>query len=118
VERAVRVSFKLDPRLTDGVYMGERWVSPATFHAATQTGSAFSNEARVEHAAGGSPASATWTASDPAAVGIAPASGRQVQITVFRPGRSTLTVTVGEDAAILTVDAAHTNGTWVVTFRQ
>jgi hypothetical protein len=109
------VSFKLDPRLTDGVYMGERWVSPATFHAATQVGSTFSNAARVEHA---SHAPAEWTPSDPGAVAVAPASGRQVEITVLRPGRSTLTVTVGEDAAIVTVDAAHTNGTWVVTFRQ
>jgi hypothetical protein len=32
---AVNIVFKLDPRLSRGLYMGDRWVSPPTF---TQVG--------------------------------------------------------------------------------
>jgi hypothetical protein len=107
----LRVWFKLDPRLTDGAYMGERWVSPPRYHAAAQAGSTFSAQARVEQQ------TATWTPSD-GAVAVLPAAGRQVDITISSPGRSTLTVAAGEDTATVTVDATHANGTWLVIFTQ
>ncbi len=31
---AIQISFKLDPRLTDSTYGGERWVSPRTYTGA------------------------------------------------------------------------------------
>jgi hypothetical protein len=113
---AVRVSFKLDPRLTDGLYMGERWVSPPIFHAAAQTGSTFSVEAKVEGLAAGS--AVTWTPSDPDAVAVAPPGAERVEITVTRAGRSTLTVAVGADASVLTIDAAQAGGVWRVTIAR
>jgi hypothetical protein len=108
-----RVSFKLDPVLTSGVYMGERWVSPPVFQAAAQTGSAFHVAARVEV---GEPV--TWSPSDPGAVSVSPAGDRQVEIAVVHPGRSTLTVAAGADSNILTIDAVHQDGRWLVTFSE
>jgi hypothetical protein len=114
----VRVAFKLDPALTRGAYLGDRWVSPPVFQAAAQTGSTFRVDARVERAPAGPAEDATWTAGDGDAVAVAPAQGRQVEIAVSRPGRSTLTVVAGGDATVLTVDAVHAEGRWFVTFSE
>jgi hypothetical protein len=112
----VRVSFKLDPALTSGVYMGERWVAPPVFQAAAQTGGTFRQEARVE--VGGSGAFATWTPSEPDSVSVSATAGPQVEIAVFRPGRSALTVSLGGESTTLTIDAVHRDGRWLVTFSE
>lgn len=111
----VRVAFKLDPALTGGVYMGERWVSPPVFRAAAQQGSVFRVEARVERPDG---TAATWTPSDPDAVAALPATGRQVELVISRPGHSALTVRVGEHATTLAVEGVHQDGRWLVTFSE
>jgi hypothetical protein len=113
----LRVSFKLDPVLTGGAYMGERWVSPPVFQAAAQEGSTFRVEARAE-VAGDPNAAFTWTPSDPDAVSASPAGGGRVELAVSRPGRSTLTVAAGAEATTLTIDAIHEDGRWLVTFSE
>lgn len=87
---SIRVSFKLDERLTRGTYMGARWVSPATYSATQGT-----VEARAEglDAAGRELAvNPEWKAADPKMVKISPNQGRQVTITVLRPGKTSVDV--------------------------
>jgi hypothetical protein len=115
---AVRVAFKLDAVLTRGVYMGERWVAPPVFEAAAQAADVFRQEARIERAPAGAVADATWNASDAGAVAVSPTAGREVAISVSHPGRSTLTVAVGADSTVLTVDAVLADGRWLVTFSE
>ncbi len=43
---AIHVSFKLDPGLTRGTYMGERWISPPSYDS-VQTGGTYTVEVRA-----------------------------------------------------------------------
>ena len=91
---AIRVAFKLDSRLTTGLYMGERWVSPPTY-SASGAGASVTVDVRASGLdAIGRPAriSAVWTSSDPAMVSVTPGEGNVVSINVQRPGESTVTV--------------------------
>ena len=88
----IGISFKLDPRLQDSTYGGERWVSPLTFTGATAQDTV---EARAQGVEGkGLPVkiSPEWVSSDPEMVTVAPSQGDQVKITVHRAGESTLKV--------------------------
>lgn len=106
------LSFKLDPRMTSGVHIGERWVSPPTYSG---TGDARSvgmvaRARAVEGDGTPSPAVPTWTASEPDMVDVSPDEGEQVRITVWRPGDSTLTVSSGAASRTLVVKAAERGG--------
>lgn len=79
------VVFKLDPRLTRSLYMGDRWVSPQTFTQVQEKGKGLTVEGRSD-------SGTAWTASDPAMLTVKPAGGDVVSITVNGPGQSTLTV--------------------------
>jgi hypothetical protein len=108
----VDVSFKLDPRLTSGLHMGARWVSPRTY---TRTGDLrnVTVEARarvVGGAPGKSRARTAWRVSQPDMVEISPDEGEQVRITVWRPGESRVTVNAGSASETLTVKAAEVHG--------
>lgn len=101
----LRFSYRLDPRLTRGLYMGERWISVPSFNGiAGQT----AVKARVEGLdAQGRPivVQPRWTASDSTMVTVTPSEGSEVEINVKRAGRSTLQVTVGAVAAELVIHA-------------
>jgi FKBP-type peptidyl-prolyl cis-trans isomerase len=103
----IQVSFKLDPRLTQGQYMGERWVSPPTYTTTLDT-----VEARV---AGVDPKgsigniSAKWIPSDPDMVTVSPGQGKEVKITVKRAGVSTLKVVSQGVSKALSVKATVMN---------
>jgi hypothetical protein len=43
----IAISFKMDPRITRGMYMGDRWISPPTFTSTFQEGKETIVEARV-----------------------------------------------------------------------
>jgi hypothetical protein len=95
----IKVAFKLDPRLTRSLYMGDRWVSPPTY-SGLQEG-AFTVEARAQgHDGGGRPvaASLNWRPADPQIVSISPGPGNAVTITVHRAGESGLRLTIENDA--------------------
>lgn len=90
----IKVSFKVDRRLTRSMYMGDRWVSPATFTPARQ-----GKTATVEAATDGLNGSGKrvridpeWIPADPGMVEITSGVGDAVWITVKRPGQSRLTV--------------------------
>jgi hypothetical protein len=93
----IEVSFKLDPRLTKSMYMGENWVSPPlSIHADGQAGTTPSVEARVQGLdAKGQPVnlSPEWVPADPEMVTVTPGQGNEVQITVRHAGQSNLQVT-------------------------
>ena len=117
---AIKVSFKLDPRITRGMYMGDRWVSPPTF-TGVQAGKETTVDARVEGIDTGgklAAASPVWTPEDPDMMRVLPSQGRQVRITVRRAGESALTVTWGKVTRKLTVKATTRDDTIQVEITQ
>jgi hypothetical protein len=101
----MEVSFRLDPRLTRGLHMGDRWVSPRTY-TRTQAGSGrlvVEAKARVTGEAGGE--APLWTPEDPDVVVVSPAQGERVEIAVRRPGEGSLTVESGGASQVLVVRA-------------
>jgi hypothetical protein len=108
----VEFSFKLDPRLTSGLHMGNRWVSPRTY---TRTGDAknVTVEARarvVDARSKASPAKVAWAASEPDMVEVSPEHGDEVELTVWRAGESKVTVRGGGASGTLTVRASEARG--------
>ena len=104
----IQVFFKVDPRLTRSLYMGDRWVSPPTYTGTRQTGTVYTMEARTQgiDARGGSiPVSPEWIPSDPGMVAVAPATGDAVTITVKRAGESILRVAANGIARELIIRA-------------
>jgi FKBP-type peptidyl-prolyl cis-trans isomerase len=102
----INVSFKLDPRITKGLYMGERWVPPPY----TQGGDG--NQVTVEARAVGIDgsgksvnANATWITANPKVATVTPREGRDVTITVQRPGETSVRVTSNGVARELTIKA-------------
>jgi len=91
----IAVSFKQDPRLTKGLYMGERWVSPPVYQPAAQEGKTLTVEARVhgvDAKRNKMKINPKWTPSDPGMVTVTPGEGSDVKIAVKRAGKSTLNV--------------------------
>jgi hypothetical protein len=104
-----QVSFKLDPWITEGMYLGERWVSPPTYTTA-QNGKIGTIESRVRGLdAQGKPSnvSARWTPSDPDMVTVTPVAGNIVKIIVQRDGQSTLEVVSEGFSERLSIKAAY-----------
>lgn len=102
-------SFKLDPRLTRGVHMGDLWVSPPTY-TRTGAGAGVIVEARARVIGGSDDLIPAWTASQPDMVEVQPPEGAQVNITVLRAGESRLTVESAGVSRTLTVKAAQLAG--------
>ncbi len=109
------VSFKLDPSLTRGMYMGDRWVSPPTY-TTSQPGKTSTIEARVEGLDKG--ISPTWTPSDPEMVMVAPQQGQKVTITVLRAGQSNLKVASQGVSKTLSIKADYQNDDMQVEISQ
>jgi FKBP-type peptidyl-prolyl cis-trans isomerase len=111
----IQVSFKLDPRLTGGLYIGERWVVPP------YTTTLDTVEARVagtDSKGGLRKINPQWTPSDPEMVTVSPSEGSDVKISVKRAGETTLNVTSGGVTKQLTVKAAARNEGMLVEIAQ
>jgi hypothetical protein len=117
--RAIKISFKLDPRVTSGLHMGDRWVSPPRF-AGAQSGNVFSVQARARglDAGGRGVESPEWSPAERDMVAVSPDRGDQVEITVLRAGESRLTVTQGAASKTLLVKAIHEAGVFRVDITQ
>jgi len=103
------IAFKLDPRLTRGLYMGDRWVSNSS---GIQEGK-YTVEVRVQgvDANGRKVAiSPAWKPSDPEMVAVARGQGSAYEITVTRPGQSSLKVNADGVTRTLTVKAEEYRG--------
>lgn len=106
----IKVSFRLDPRITQGLYMGERWVSPPTF-TMVQEGKTCTIDAQtsgvVSKGKRKKMVSPRWVPSDPGMVTVSPGVGNRVKITVLREGDSTLRVALPTASKVLSVKAAY-----------
>jgi hypothetical protein len=117
----IAVSFKVDPRLTKSLYMGDRWVSPPTYTSTVQEGKEITVEARAEErdAKGKTmKIQAEWTPSDPEMVTVTPPQGNEVRITVQRAGKSTLKVAAPGLSKELSIKATAEGNTIRVEITQ
>ena len=116
----IQVLFKLDPRLTKGMYMGDRWVSPATYtlvgdeQKCVVSAQAVGLDAQKKEA----PISPTWKSGKASMVHVSPAQGSQVEITVLQEGQTDLTVAHSKVSKKLTVKSVRQNGVLRVDISQ
>jgi hypothetical protein len=106
----VDFSFQLDPRLTGGLHMGRRWVSPRTYSRTGDRGGVVV-EAKAKLAGrGAGGARVAWAASEPDMVDVSPREGDEVRLTVIRPGESTVTARAGGASGTLIIRAVEVRG--------
>ncbi len=109
---AIKVSYLLDPRITRGAYMGERWLSRPSY--AIRAGRSMSVKTIGLDARGRAVKIApTWTG-DPDMVSITPNEGRMVTISVLKPGQSDVVVTAGNVSQKLSVTSLQEDGVWSI----
>jgi FKBP-type peptidyl-prolyl cis-trans isomerase len=118
--KALEVSFKLDPRLTRSLYLGDRWVSPPTFSAPAQGKSAtvMASVRGVDASGKRVGIDARWKAADPGMVQVSRLSAGDVNITVTRPGASTVAVAFGGITKELGVKASRQGDALAVVITQ
>lgn len=109
----IRVAYKLDPRITEGLDIGERWAMSAAY-AAAQSGETLSLGARalgIDAQGTQMKVGAQWIPADPGMVTVWPAEdGNEVVITVVRAGESSLRVIAGTLSLDLNIKAARRGG--------
>lgn len=91
----IKVIFKLDPRITQGMYMGERWISPPKYTRVQEGQNPLIIEAQamgLDAQGKQAPIKAVWTPAEPEMVKVSPGQGHQVEITVLRAGQTKLKV--------------------------
>jgi hypothetical protein len=104
----INVSFKVDPRIAKGLYMGDRW-APVPFSQVGETRQV-TVEARAEGIDGsGKPVAIEpqWITADPELASVSPERGKAVLITALRPGESSLRVVSEGISRDLAVKAAY-----------
>ena len=101
------VAFRLDPELTQGMYLGERWVAPETYFFA-QPGTQYVVQAKAQDIDSDGQhidVNGDWAASDPDMVAVTRKEDGRVTIVVRRPGESNLTVSSLGKSKVLHVRA-------------
>ena len=107
---SIQVFFKLDPRLTQGLQMGERWVSPPTYAIVVAGGLPYTVEARVEILGNNGqplPVNFEWIPEDSEMVKVSPSQDKAVMITIQRDGDSILQVTTPDATKTLSIKAVY-----------
>jgi hypothetical protein len=105
----IDLSFKVDPRLTRGLYLGDRWASPPTFfiHQPLE-GATVEARAQCKDLYGRAlEVHPRWVPEDPELVTVTPAQGREVKIGVRRPGEARLRVSAEGVSRELTIKAVR-----------
>lgn len=113
------VTFRLDPSVTRGLYLGDRWVSPPEFRFA-QPGDEYVVQAKlqsIDEWGDRSDLNGNWAASDPDMVAITRAPDR-VTLVVREPGESRVTVTSGSESKVLRIRARQTPDAMDVAITQ
>ena len=116
----IKFSFKLDPSITRGTYMGDRWVSPPTYEI-VQEGETVTVIARVQGLDAGAKLrdiSPEWTPEDPDMVSVSPRQGPQVAISVRRAGQTSLEVASQGFSKKLFIKAAYQGNIMQVEISQ
>lgn len=99
-------SFRLDPALTQGIQMGDRWVSPPQFYFA-QPGTQFVVQVKAQNVDGRGAhldVSGDWATTNPEMVAITRGADG-ITLVVREPGESDLTLRAGPDIKTLHVSA-------------
>ena len=117
----IKLTFKLDPRLTGSLYMGDRWVCPPIYFR-TGDGPECSFEATIKGINGRGRATQitpTITPADPDMVTVSPGPGKAVKVTVHHPGKTSLQVAALGLTKRLPLNAlAHGNTIVVEVYQQ
>ena len=115
----IKISFKMNPSVTRGMYMGDRWLSPPYYNVEE------GKEISVEALAQGLDAqgklieiSPTWKAGDPAMIKISLDKGQKVTLTIIKEGKSNLRVSFGDISRELLVKAWHKDNAMHVEISQ
>ena len=106
---SIYVSFKLDPRITQGMYMGDRWVSPSTYTRVGEGKTCIIEAIASVFDDKGKPISVNpeWIADDEKMVTILPVKGNLVKITVNSAGQSSLRVIYGGNTKKMVVKSSY-----------
>jgi FKBP-type peptidyl-prolyl cis-trans isomerase FklB len=117
----IRVSFKLDPRLSGATYGGERWIASSPFTSLAQVGTQATVEVKADGVAkNGAPVrtAVEWTPADPGMISVVPGENSQVKITVHHAGESKLTVASSGVSKQLLVKAKYVGNATQVEISQ
>jgi len=117
---ALKLSYKLDPRVSKSTYSGERWVSPPVY-SRIETGKSVEIEARVQAVdSQGKPVQVTpeWTSADLSVATISPARGSQVIIKVLSAGESPVRVAANGVSTEVVVKSSLQNASLSVEISQ
>ncbi|HYD16639.1 MAG TPA: hypothetical protein VEB03_01405 [Candidatus Nanoarchaeia archaeon] len=117
-EAGISVSFKLDPRLTSSLYMGERWVSPPTY-TAVQRGAELTVDARAQVFDGHGRVleiTPTWRAEHEDVVRIITFQDNRVRFLVHRAGETRIVISGGGFMRRLRLKAEEDSGRLKVSF--
>jgi FKBP-type peptidyl-prolyl cis-trans isomerase len=116
--RDLKVLFKLDPRLTQAAYMGERWLSPRTYTGTVGQDTVEVKVLGVDAEGRSRGTEPEWIPSDPEMVTVATGAGGTARIVVKRAGESTLRLTAQGLSRELAVKAELRNGALRVEITQ
>ncbi|RPI31414.1 MAG: hypothetical protein EHM70_11565 [Chloroflexota bacterium] len=108
-EIAIQVFYKLDPRLTGGVHMGVRWVSPPLYNIISEEGS-YTIVSRVEGISAlgeWNVIASEWESTNPALVTVTPLYDNMVAIQIRGQGTATLNVSAAGFNQTLYVASAY-----------
>lgn len=106
---AIQVSYKLDPRITGGVHVGERWVSPPMYDIISSRAT-YTIEARVEGVSATGERStipAVWLAANRGVARITPTHDNIVAIQIYAQGDTHLEVSAAGFTQTLELAAAY-----------
>src|SRR6266545_2074203 len=99
----LKISFKVDPRLTRSLYMGDRWVSASTYAGTNGQDTVEARVTGVDAKGVAMRVSPKWIPADPEMVTVTPGQGDAVLITVHRAGESVLRVVIENDSKAVIV---------------
>ena len=119
-KQKIRVAFRLDPDVTRGHFLGERWVSPPTFEFA-QPGRQYTTHAKLQTVGeDGTKTDVTgdWSTDAPRMIAISHDAVGQVTIVVREAGEGQLVASAAGQRKILKVRATRTDDAMEVAFAQ
>ena len=114
------VTFRLDPAVTRGLYLGDRWVSPSTFHFA-QPGTRYVVQAKLQSIDAQDDRvdlSGDWSTDDPEMIAIERHPHGEVTIVIRRAGEGRMFVSAGGVTKQLRVHARQTEDAMDVLIAQ
>lgn len=114
----IRVSLKLDPRISGPTYGGEKWISPPTYTGANAQDTVSARALGIGEAGQSISVVPSWTASNPSMVSLSSPQGNPVEITVHHAGQSKLRVAAGGFSRDLSISATNVRNVLLVEISQ